>query len=134
MTKPDKTQLDDDDLELFFEAARRDAPKPSEAFLSAIMADAQTQLPNVQTKPATLQKQGWLGSILSAIGGWPAAAGLATATVAGVWIGFTQPVQLETLSGGLVLAGDYVISDASYVLEDLTPGYLGTSIFAEDEG
>lgn len=135
MAKIDNQPMQDNELDLFFEAARQERAEPSDSLMAAIMADAQAQMPAADPLPAPkAQKAGWLSSIFRGLGGLPAAASLATATVAGVWIGFTQPVQLETLSGGLVLSGDYVVSDTAYALEDLAPGYLGTTLFAEDEG
>lgn len=135
MAKTDKQPMQDNELDLFFDAARRDVTVPSDTLMAAIMADAKAQMPVVEPLPTSkTHKMGLFASIWTAIGGLPAAASLATATVAGVWIGFTQPVQLETLSGGLVLAGDYVTTDTTYALEDLAPGYLGTTLFAEDEG
>lgn len=135
MAKTENQPMHENELDLFFDAARQDIAEPSDSLMAAIMADAQAHMPAVDPLPAPkAQKGGWLSSIFASIGGFPAAASLATATVAGVWIGFTQPVQLEALSGGLVLAGDYVTSDTSYALEDLAPGYLGTTLFAEDEG
>lgn len=135
MAKTDNQPMQETDLDLFFDAARRDVAEPSDTLMAAIMADAQAHMPVVDpVQVPKARKLGWLSSIMATIGGWPAAASLATATIAGVWIGFTQPVQLETLSGGLVLAGDYVVTDTSYALEDLAPGYLGTTLFAEDEG
>ncbi|SPF75976.1 hypothetical protein ALP8811_00971 [Aliiroseovarius pelagivivens] len=135
MAKTDNQPIQENELDLFFDAARQDAVEPSDTLMAAILADAQAHLPVVDPLPTPkAHKNSWISSVFATIGGWPAAASLATATVAGVWIGFTQPVQLETLSGGLVLAGDYATTDTSYALEDLAPGYLGTTLFAEDEG
>lgn len=131
--KPDKI-LQDDDLELFFKAARQDVSEPSDALMAAILADAQAQQPRAASLSPARPKENWFRSLLAVVGGWPAAASLTTATVAGVWLGFTQPVQLETLSGGLVLAGDYATTDTTYALEDLGPGYLSATLFTEDEG
>lgn len=134
MAKTENQPMQDDELDLFFQAARQEHVEPSDSLMAAIMGDAETHMPEVDPLPAPkAQRGGWLSSIFRGLGGLPAAASLATATVAGVWIGFTQPVQLETLSGGLVLSGDYVAPDTSYALEDLAPGYLGTTLFAEDE-
>ncbi|WP_432447855.1 hypothetical protein [Aliiroseovarius marinus] len=138
MAKTDRSEIPHDDaLEAFFNAARQDNPAPSDALMSAILADAD----RLQPQPKKLErdaempvKQGAVKAILSAIGGWPSAAGMVTATVAGVWIGFAQPVQLELLSGGLVLSGTYSEDQTDYSLEDLAPSYLDTSLFAEDEG
>ncbi len=65
-----------------------------------------------------------LGELLAAIGGWRAVSGLASATVAGVWIGFAGVGNLslttvDLLSGGETLAvlnllpGDDVFALAS---------------------
>lgn len=39
--------------------------------------------------------------LTAAFGGGAALAGIGTAAVAGVWLGFAQPVPLTALSGGL---------------------------------
>lgn len=141
MAKIDKKQDDDLALEAFFRAARSETVDPSDQLMSAILADAdrlQSTENDVtaEVAPPTLPapRRSPLQSILSAIGGWPSAAGMATATVAGVWIGFAQPVTFENLSGGLLLSGDYLSGNASYTLEDMAPSYLNASLFAEDEG
>jgi hypothetical protein len=60
-----------------------------------------------------------VGGWLAAIGGWPAAAGLATATVAGLWIGYAQPdLGAVTLGTG----ADEVVYD----IGGLLPGYVAT--------
>lgn len=138
MAKTDKSQvMTEEALEAFFSAAREDTPDPSEALMAAILADADSHQPGLAdiVQPAVKPtRRGPMQALLSAIGGWPAAAGMATATVAGLWIGFAQPVQLELLSGGLVLSGSYVDGQAEYALEDMTPSYLSAGLFAEDEG
>ncbi|MEL7212761.1 MAG: hypothetical protein AAGK92_08880 [Pseudomonadota bacterium] len=85
-----------DPLSGFFEAARADAPQPSDALQMRILADADCTL----AKPASeVKPRHWVRDLLQGLGGWPAVAGLATATVAGVWIGISPPALVDTLIG-----------------------------------
>lgn len=95
--------MSDKTLDELFAAARSSAPEPSAQLLARISADAQAvQLDHTapQTVPeprrasgreAGGQAKGLWGQIIGALGGWTALAGLATATVAGVWIGISPP-------------------------------------------
>ncbi|MDE9449327.1 hypothetical protein J3R80_02455 [Aliiroseovarius sp. Z3] len=146
MAKTDKNMLDDHELEAFFNAARNDTATPSDALMAAILDDAATEQAGRDASPSSLkdkslvqgkdrrQRRGFWADLRASMGGWPALAGMATATIAGVWIGFVSPAQLEAMSGGLVLSGDYSTSAQTYVLEDFAPSYLGTDVFMEDEG
>lgn len=113
--KPDP--FGDAEMEALFHAARDTAPAPSEALVTRILDDAAANRP----RPAAVQRQGWLGQMLDAIGGWPAAAGLAAATVAGVTIGVVTPEALEGLSNGYLSvgtdAGDFLPSYAALLDE-----------------
>lgn len=84
----------DDLLERHFEAARALPPEISDDFLAQVEAQALAeQPPGRSTPPVGAQ-------LLSALGGWPAAAGLAAASAAGLWLGLTGATGLETLWGG----------------------------------
>lgn len=133
MAKTDNDLLDDAGLEAFFDAGRQAAPMPSEALMTAILHDAAAHMPS-PAAPLSAPCHPFWQELISQIGGWPALAGLATVTVAGVWIGFAAPVQLETLSGGVVLAGDYITSETIYAPEDLAPSYFGTGFLTDEEG
>lgn len=110
----------DNELELFFEAARADAPEPSDGLMARILADAEAQMPVAQaTGEGALRRPGLWAGVLAAIGGWPAVAGLATATVAGIWIGYAQPGGVETLTTDLLGTSD------GYDVVDLLPSYDG---------
>ena len=106
------------ELEDFFQAARDTAPVPSAALLARVLADAAAQQP----APVAAPRRGIWRRLSGAVGGWPALAGLATATLAGVWIGYAAP--------GAV--GDLAISawpggGVAYDVVDLIPsmdGYL----------
>ena len=89
----------DDELDILFHAARRSTVAPSNDLLGRIMADADTAMPRAHTAPKmAATKSGIFATLWSAIGGWPAAAGMAAATLAGVWIGFSQPAGLDLLT------------------------------------
>lgn len=83
--------------------------------MARIMADAAAQAAPVAA-PAAVPRRGAFAALLATIGGWPAAAGLATAAVAGLMIGYAAPDTLGDLSGGYLEISDYRI-------EDLMPSY-----------
>jgi len=143
MAKTKKNMLDDAELEVFFDAAKSRRTEASEVFLMSIVADASAQQVEQQQAPALSSFANLEASnagrslwsrIVSGIGGWPAVAGMASATVAGVWIGLSSPAQLEVLSGGLIVAGNYSASETEFELEDLEPSYFGGSFLMEDDG
>ncbi|GHE93581.1 hypothetical protein GCM10016455_12200 [Aliiroseovarius zhejiangensis] len=139
--------LDDRALQAFFDAARDDTITPSDALMTAILDDAAAEQPQpamsavapppdlaLATARDLRRARGVWADLKAMIGGWPALAGMATATLAGVWIGFSAPIQLEQWSGGLILSGDYTTTEATFALEDMAPSYLGTGLLMEDEG
>ncbi|WP_224825847.1 hypothetical protein [Cognatishimia sp. MH4019] len=83
-----------DPLEGFFEAARDDAPQPSDILQARILADADAAL---AANAPPVRRRNRLRDVLQGLGGWPAMAGLVTATMAGVWIGISPPEMVETL-------------------------------------
>ncbi len=134
MAKTETDLLDDAQLEAFFEAGREEVPELSDSFMAALLQDAaQVQPQTVPLAPKRAARPFWK-ELVAQIGGWPALAGMATATVAGVWIGFAAPDQLETLSGGVLLAGDYASVDTIYDVQDFAPNYFGTDLLIEEEG
>ncbi|MDV7144231.1 dihydroorotate dehydrogenase [Tropicimonas sp. TH_r6] len=97
----------DRELETLLETLRAEtAEEASPDLLARILDDAydtQDSLVTASTaepvKPApATRSRGLLTSLLEAIGGWPAVAGLATATVAGVWIGYNPPAAFDELT------------------------------------
>ena len=91
------------DLDAILAAARTAGADASEDFLARVLADAYAMQPQPAAVVAVPAASGWRARLvawLSALGGMGAAAGLATATLAGVWIGFARP----DLVGGLGLA------------------------------
>lgn len=97
----------DKDLEVFFEAARAETPVPREALLSRILADAAAHQPpapglaGAGGMAGDAPAQGWLARLFGTVGGWPALAGMVTATVAGVWIGYAEPAGFDNVSSAV---------------------------------
>ncbi|MDT8326342.1 MAG: hypothetical protein RQ750_03005 [Roseovarius sp.] len=106
-------------LEVFFDAARRHGAEPSAALMARIGEDAQAvqalaQRPAPQpTRRSTLSSQ-----LYRLLGGWPAVAGLATAAVAGVWLGISLPEGLLLDEGESV----YLVDVAPELAFDLAGG------------
>ena len=103
-----KMSDEDDILEGLFAEARTEMMRPSDDLMARVMADAIDAMPNASAPAAPRHS----GGFLALIGGWPALAGLATATVAGVWIGFAAPDAVT----------DYALG-VSYDVSALAPGY-----------
>lgn len=127
MSKADENMLSDAALEDLFRAARAEAPTPGDDLLARIMADADAEIAAQSTPlPVRAPRRSRLRSLLEGLGGWPALAGMVTASVVGLSMGFVSPDQLNTLSGGLLLQSD-TTSTTSYDLEDILPGYSSFS-------
>lgn len=110
--------LSDQELDDLFAAEAADTPEPSQALMQRIINDADRVsdarlMAERPTKAA--QRPGFISSLVSAIGGWPGIAGLTTATVVGIWIGFSPPAAIDGLAG-------YYLADNSYFdLGDFMP-------------
>lgn len=111
----DKT-TENDDLALFFEAAKGAPPPPPDALMTRVLADAMVTQPRARPGFSELWRE-----FARTVGGWPAMAGLATATVAGVWLGVAPPA---------VLPETYLSLGESSYLVDTAPD-LGFDLFEE---
>ena len=127
------TERDDHELEGFFRAARAAAPRPSDALMARILADAGAEMrqASVQPAPGSPEVRGsgpsdWLARLW---GGWRALGGLATATVAGLWIGYAGIADPNTLTGGLIGA-----ETSTALTVDLMPETDVTALAAGWEG
>jgi hypothetical protein len=79
-------------LEVFFDAARAHAAEPSVALMTRIDEDAQAVAARAQTPaPQRLRRASLSTQLYRLLGGWPAVTGLATAAMAGVWLGISLP-------------------------------------------
>lgn len=106
------TRNEEELLECLFSEAREATPQPSEALMARILADAERQ----RSMTAASEPHGGLFRRLAAtVGGWPSLAGMATAALAGVWIGYVSPGQL----GGL--ATEFWPGADGYDLVDMVP-------------
>lgn len=96
--------LNDTGLEAFFAAGREYAPVPSDALMARVLADAEAGLVRPAVAVAAARpaaRRGLLRAAIGSIGGWAGLGGLATATAAGVWIGFAGLVD-PLDAGGLI--------------------------------
>lgn len=95
MTNPNDDMLDD-----LFAQARSVNPVPSDALLTRVIADADAAQP--RRAAVSVARPGILARILEAIGGWPAASGLAAATVAGIWVGVAPPASVQDITAAMM--------------------------------
>lgn len=115
----EKNIFDDAAMEALFSEARNTQTVASDDLMARIMADAEAHLPQASGFGAVRSApQSRWRLMLVAIGGWGAATGLATATMAGLAFGLFLP---DTFSD---LATNYTNSAVvSYDLSDLTPSF-----------
>ena len=113
------SDLAETELDKLLSAAASSAPEPSEALLARIMADADSVLAEHRAVEGSApgRARGWFGGFVDVIGGWPAIAGLATAMVAGIWIGYAQPGYVSGIADEALTVG------TSYDLGDLMAAY-----------
>ena len=118
MTMTEKTPNSGDiDLEAFFEAGRAARPVPGDDFLARVDASAKAALAkSIQSEPVSRAAATDRRGFFSWLGGWPVVAGLATAAVAGVWIGYTAPS----------IADFGAATTEIYDLGGLLPGYVAS--------
>ena len=102
------------DLSRFFEAAKQAPPTPPKALMHRVLEDARVVQPQgIRAPRQSLLVRRWR-EFAGAVGGWPAMAGLATATVAGVWLGVMPPAALPDATGAyLDLGGSSYLVDTA---------------------
>lgn len=130
MSKTEHAMLSDAGLEAFFEVGRAEAPEPGESLMARIMADAEAEA-SARERPRKAPRAGLLAGVLAAVGGWPALAGMVTAALAGIWLGFASPDELNALAGGLIL-NDGSTGSVSYDVDEIVPGGAGFGILLEE--
>ena len=109
--------LDDQELELLFAAARQSKPQPSDELLKRVVEESGYHASPVSVASAA-SKPGPFKAVLDAFGGIPAAIGFATATAAGLAIGFFASAPLDGLSS------EYLATVAGFSLEDIMPSFI----------
>lgn len=122
------------ELEEFFRSLKRDTEEASPDLLSRVLEDAYEEQDSLVMReldaaearpfetPQDSRRRGLLGGLLDAIGGWPAVAGLATATMAGIWIGYNPPTAFDGLTLSMLDTSygyDLSIGDSLLVYDDL---------------
>lgn len=90
----DRDKLDDAALDALFDAAKADAPAPSDAFLARLNADAEAARP----VPAPAMPRYPEPTVFERLKGWFAVSGLSGAAALGVWIGFAMPDVVMTVA------------------------------------
>ncbi len=93
-----------DALDDLFAEARRTTPPPSEALMARVLADAMEMQPKavVALAPVMLRGPGVWARLAALFGGAGALAGMGTAAMAGLFIGFVQPEGLSVLGDAVL--------------------------------
>ncbi len=98
--------MQDKDLDGLFALAARDRPTPSPALMDRVLADAMALQPQpVAVRAAPAPAPGLMTRLAALFGGGPVLAGVCSAMVAGVALGYLQPASLDLLTGGLAGTG-----------------------------
>ena len=99
--------MQNDDLDSLLDLAAQARPAPSPALIDRGLADAYALQPQpanpVLTHPALAKaKPGVLSRLAAMFGGGPVLAGVCTAALAGVTLGYLSPATYDYLTGGLI--------------------------------
>lgn len=95
------TGMQDDDLDRLLAAAAQRAETPSTALMERVLADALAQQAEAgAVRPARQPRRpGVLSRLAALFGGPPALAGLGTAAVFGLALGYLNPTTMDYLTG-----------------------------------
>ena len=97
-----------DDLDDLLGLAARRPAVPSDALMARVLADAQALQPAVPVfRAAPVPRPGLLARLASVFGGPPALAGLGTAAVFGLALGYLSPSTLDYLTGASTDTADF---------------------------
>jgi len=119
-------------LDAFFDAARRSPSALSDDAMTRILQDAHRVQSGFGSPEVVIARRpGRISQFLVAIGGWPGMAGLATAGVAGLWIGAVPPAFVESLADGVITTSD--TADDDLYLVDPLPGYALTEALGDGQ-
>lgn len=92
-----------DDLDALFAQAKAKPMAPSAAVMARVLADAAAHQPQGQAWPAAAAdarpKLGLFAQFAGFFGGAGALAGMASAAMAGLFIGYVQPSSLDLVTG-----------------------------------
>lgn len=90
--------MQDDDLDRLLAAAAQRPIVPSEALMERVLEDA-LRLQPVTPRPSVRPRPGLIARLAGLFGGAPALAGLGTAAVFGLVLGYYSPTTLDYLTG-----------------------------------
>jgi hypothetical protein len=91
-----------DDLDGLFASAARDRPEPSPALMDRVLADALALQPQPAfVRPMPAPAPGLLARLAVLFGGGPVLAGVCSAALAGVALGYLSPGTYDYVTGGL---------------------------------
>jgi hypothetical protein len=95
------TGMQDDDLDRLLAGAAERPMVPSQALMERVLGDALALQPQASTVRATapVARPGLLARLAGVFGGGPALAGLGTAAVVGLALGYLSPTTLDYLTG-----------------------------------
>lgn len=87
------------DLDDLFSNAKAGALQPSDALMQRVLADADREQPQAQTVArSTASSAGFWAGLAGLFGGGGVLAGIGSAAVAGVFLGFVQPTSITSLA------------------------------------
>lgn len=89
-----------DDLDAIFASAKSGAMQPSDALMARVLADADAHQPRrqIQAAPPPV-RMGFFAGLSALFGGAGALAGIGSAALAGLFIGFVQPSAITSIVG-----------------------------------
>lgn len=127
---PDLTPEDAAMLEALFSESAADQPEPSPELLARILSDAETvqaaALASPLPVPPATPAPGLWATIMAGLGGLPGVSGLVTATLAGLWIGYSPPTGLSAV------AGTYLGTESVLEVDGLSLGFDDGGLFDAD--
>lgn len=113
-----KTQTDitaEAELDTLFAQARIQPPQADDAFMARVLGDAYDLQPASPFVPRIVARPGFWARLAAALGGAVAVAGIGTAAMAGLVIGYVQPEPMVTFAGSI----GFGVSESL----DLLPGF-----------
>ncbi len=108
--------MQDSDLDRLLADAARRVPEPPEALMTRVLADALALQPPAP-RPRARPRPGLLSRLSAALGGGPALAGLGTAAVFGIALGYLSPATLDYLTGAAADTAEF-FPDADFLVTE----------------
>ena len=122
----DKSEMGEAEIDGLLAQASRAEIAPTGDLLARIIADADqvADQRDIQDAPLrTGRRRGLFARILSGVGGWQAMAGLVSAAIVGVSVGYASPDTFDSFTGGFVSIednqslGDFMPTVTNFLVE-----------------